>query len=122
MSLRGFQKLKTLRIEWSLLWPSEDLTFDNEEESDGGFYKVDEGASTDFDVRSLLPESLEKLCLTGSFTSKGMEEFQRIRNSYSEFTPLLETIYTSLGTFLFENEEVPGVHANFLKQHLEGQG
>ncbi|KAF2444410.1 hypothetical protein P171DRAFT_521748 [Karstenula rhodostoma CBS 690.94] len=126
VSLRGFQKLKTLRIDWHLLWPTDTILFDNEEKSDGGFYEEDHetaGADNGFDVRSVLPESLEKLCLTGSFTEEEKELVSRIRDTPSEYTPLLKKIYIrDSSVLLLQDEDVPGIYVNPLMKHLEGHG
>lgn len=133
ISLRGFQQLKTLRIDWRLLQPVDDeLVFDDEEKSDGGFYEGDEDSvdrNKDFDVRSVLPASLEKLYLTGPISSEEKEALEKLQHSESEFTPLLKNIYVraSLGfddTGILEEEEegIPSIHKNPLMRFLEGQG
>lgn len=122
VSLRDFEKLKTLRIDWHLLWPGLAIPFDDEEKSDGGFYQEGFESKTDFDLRSLLPKSLEKLCLTGSFTEEEKEQVEKIREAPSDFTPLLEKIYIQDYSMRLENEDVPGIHANPLLKLLEGHG
>ncbi|KAJ4348376.1 uncharacterized protein N0V89_009750 [Didymosphaeria variabile] len=122
VSLRGFQKLKTLRIDWRFLWPVDMVSFSEEEKSDGGFYEEEPNANNDFDPRSLLPASLEKLYLTGSFTKEEKEEVSKIREGPSEFTPLLNNINIRDTSVRFEDEDVPGIHANPLMKYLEGQG
>lgn len=126
VSLRKFQKLKTLRIDWRLLWPLTDtISFDNEEKSDDGFYEDEDeaaGEDSDFDVRSVLPASLERLYLTGSFTEEEMELVSKIQDVPSDYTPLLKNIYIRNRSFSLEEEEVPGIYSNPLMKHLEGHG
>ncbi|KAK7192911.1 hypothetical protein DPSP01_005120 [Paraphaeosphaeria sporulosa] len=124
VSLRGFRKLKTLRIDWRLLWPTDEMIpFDNAEKSDGGFYEEEEEtAESDFDVRSVLPASLEKLYFTGSFTEEEKELVKKIREAPSDYTPLLNKIYIEDRSVSFKEEEVPGIYANPLFKYLEGHG
>ncbi|KAJ4290991.1 hypothetical protein N0V90_010187 [Kalmusia sp. IMI 367209] len=126
VSLRDFQQLKTLRIDWRILWPNDwdEIDEDHDEElADGGFYTEDETSKREFDVRSLLPASLEALYLEGAFTHEEMEEVSKIRDGPSEFTPLLKKIWIQ-DTYQTrqDNEELPGVWANPLHRYLEGQG
>ena len=109
------------------------MTFDNDEKSDGGFYEEESDADsdTDFDLRSLLPASLEKLYLTGFSTNDEMILASKIQDSESELTPLLKKIYignnwetNELGecTTFLEHHDVPGIYTNPLTKYLEGQG
>jgi hypothetical protein len=103
VSLRGFQKLKTLRIDGSLLRAkSSTMAFDNEEKSDGGFYEEDSDtdSDTDFDLRSLLPASLEKIYIGNNW----------------------ETNEAGQCTTFLEHHDVPGIYTNPLMKYLEGQG
>jgi hypothetical protein len=127
VSLRGFQKLKTLRIDWKLLWPMDMMPLDenDEEKSDGGFYSVEAEeahAHKYFDVCSVLPASLEKLYLTGSFTEEEKEKVSKIRDGLIEFTPLLRNIYIRDSSVMLEDEDVPAIYKNPLMKYLEGQG
>ena len=135
MSLRGFQQLKTLRIEWRLLQPADsEEAFDNEELPDGGFYQADAVAeeSKDFDLRSLLPASLEKLYLTGDFSYQQQKELEKIMDNESEYTPRLKKIYikdsraawAEYSEFRMSKKrpDVPGIKENPLMHHLEDQG
>ncbi|KAL5415973.1 hypothetical protein PMIN03_002375 [Paraphaeosphaeria minitans] len=124
VSLRGFQKLKTLRIDWRLLWPADEMIpFDDEEVSGGGFYEEEEETTdSDFDVRSVLPASLEKLYFTGSFMEEEKELVKKIRDVPSEYTPLLKKIYIRDHSVSFQDEEVPGIYVNPLFTCLEGHG
>jgi hypothetical protein len=127
VSLRGFQKLKTLRIDWRMLWPADviPLDEDDEEKSDGGFYSEEaneEDAHKDFDVRSLLPASLEKLHLTGPLTEEEKEQISKIRDGPNEYTPLLRKIYIRDSSIMLEDEDVPSIYKNPLMKYLEGHG
>jgi hypothetical protein len=68
VSLRGFQKLKSLNCAWYMVRPILEDS-DEEEPLDSGFYREEDykGLDTDFDIRNILPESLEELYLHGSF-------------------------------------------------------
>lgn len=66
ISLRSFQKLKVLNCGWELLHPQNDPGLDVEEPLEHGYYNKD-NEPPDFDVRTILPESLEELYLHSRF-------------------------------------------------------
>lgn len=123
VSLRDFQKLRTLRVDWRLLWPSEEIPFEDDEKSDGGFYNEEEtaDANSGFDVHSVLPASLETLHLTGPFTEEEKEMVGKVREP-SEYTPLLKKIYIGERSALVGDGELPNVYNNPLLKYLEGHG
>ncbi|KAH6872324.1 hypothetical protein BKA58DRAFT_143367 [Alternaria rosae] len=94
ISLREFQKLRVLHCSWPMLRPEpgkeEDL--DHDEPLEQGYYQKEdyEQIDVDFDVRTILPESLEELFMNGYFDA--YEEWDYMENAFkapSAFTPRL---------------------------------
>lgn len=70
ISLRGFQKLRVLNCEYRLLRPLDNADAASDDEPlEEGFHTADENKTTDdsWDVRSILPESLEEFYSHGKF-------------------------------------------------------
>jgi hypothetical protein len=91
ISLRGFQALKLLDIQWSILRPpaAEDLDYD--EPLEQGFFAEEDHKDIDseWDVRTILPESLEALYVHGDFPGDdGEYEFENIRGVFEKPSPL----------------------------------
>ncbi|KAF1842636.1 uncharacterized protein K460DRAFT_410034 [Cucurbitaria berberidis CBS 394.84] len=83
VSLREFKKLKSLNCEWEMLLP-QDIESDNDRSFENGFPTVE------FDVRVILPESLEELYLHGTFDDEEWEELSGILASPNAATPNLD--------------------------------
>lgn len=94
VSLRKFQVLKSLNCAWYMLRPEPEDS-DDEEPLESGFYRTEDhmDIDTDFDVRTILPESLEELYISGTFFHNDDEyEWQAIERAFcapSAMTPRL---------------------------------
>jgi hypothetical protein len=85
VSLRDFQKLRMLNCEWSIIRPEmeeEEEDPQHDEPLEEGYYREEhnEGIDDDFDIRTILPESIEELHLGGDF--KVFEEWERLENAF----------------------------------------
>ncbi|KAI4913194.1 uncharacterized protein J4E92_009817 [Alternaria infectoria] len=94
VSLREFQKLRVLHCQWRMLRP--DMAKEGDPEHDEpleqGYYRKEdyEQIDVDFDVRTLLPESLEEFYMNGDFHD--YDEWEHMENTVkasSAFTPHL---------------------------------
>ncbi|KAH7125655.1 hypothetical protein B0J11DRAFT_311452 [Dendryphion nanum] len=77
ISLRGFTKLKTLTCNWKMIYPM-DLTPDEEKT---------------FDLRDILPASLEELQIFGNFSDDEWAAIQRVLVGKNDMTPNLRNVY-----------------------------
>ncbi|KAG9191569.1 hypothetical protein G6011_10303 [Alternaria panax] len=78
VSLRDLQQLRMLNCEWSILRPeTEEEDPQHDEPLEEGYYRKEdyEGIDSDFDVRTILPESIEELHLCGDVV---YEEWERL--------------------------------------------
>lgn len=88
ISLRGFQRLRILNIEYELLRPL-DTTDDVSDEGalESGFYTAEEDPTIDdaWDVRTILPESLEELYMHGAFDNDdgGYDEWEQVKDMFA---------------------------------------
>ncbi|KAF2818485.1 hypothetical protein CC86DRAFT_364086 [Ophiobolus disseminans] len=90
VSLQEFQKLKILNCPWDMVRP-EDEESDNGEPLEQGFHRKEDNIAldTDFDIRSILPESLQELYLHGTFfDTDGHYEWQAMERVFHHPNPM----------------------------------
>ncbi|KAF2126298.1 hypothetical protein P153DRAFT_389040 [Dothidotthia symphoricarpi CBS 119687] len=113
VSLRRFKKLRTLRCDWKIVYPN-NLT-------------AEEKAT--FDLREILPSSLEALHLHGDFDDAEWEAIKKILVGTRESVPNLHNIYIQRGSRRSDNvakseagEKVSSEWVHRLFTYLKGQG
>ncbi|KAF2133481.1 hypothetical protein P153DRAFT_393298 [Dothidotthia symphoricarpi CBS 119687] len=85
VSLRPFKKLAILKCEWRMIWPEEDMEL--EDSLDQGFHTSDDEPA--FDIRSILPESLQELYLEGTADDVEWDRLTEPFSRPSDATPHL---------------------------------
>ncbi|KAH7402327.1 hypothetical protein DE146DRAFT_653032 [Phaeosphaeria sp. MPI-PUGE-AT-0046c] len=97
VSLRGFRKLRILNIEYKLLRPmdtSDDVS--DEGSLEEGFYTVEENKSIDdaWDVRTILPESLEEFYSYGEFDGDDglYDEWDQVKDLFNTPSPMVPNL------------------------------
>jgi hypothetical protein len=84
VSLRGFKKLRMLNCDWPMLRPEtkEEQNSQHDEPLEEGYYREEQHGKieADFDVRTILPESIEELYLGGHIDVD--EEWERLANVF----------------------------------------
>ena len=91
VSLREFKKLRRLLCEWKMLLPLY-LDSDVDEPLEDGFHNDDKDAPAGFDVRTILPESLQELYLHGAFDDDDWENLTEIFEHANAATPNLDKV------------------------------
>jgi hypothetical protein len=112
-----------------MLWPS-DLVKDSDKDEvlpDECFYTEDSEPMDDFDLRTILPASLEALHLEGPCDDREWERLGKFCDEASDLLPNLSRIYIAdrrrnkaIGTP--DGERLPGTSENPLTEFLQGQG
>jgi hypothetical protein len=91
VSFRGFKKLKSLSCPWYMVRPVlPDGLSEIDEPLEQGFHREEDGHKEleDFDVRTILPESLEELALYGNFFDEdGRCDWQTTKRMFREPSP-----------------------------------
>jgi hypothetical protein len=95
-----------LHCPWRVLRPEEDEV-EHDEPLEQGFHKKEdcEGIDTDFDVRTILPVSLEELYMSGDF--EVYEEWEQMELAFanpSAFTPHLTLEKTCIRSDRWTNQ------------------
>jgi hypothetical protein len=105
VSFRGFKKLKSLNCPWHMVRPVlEDGLSEIDEPLEQGFHRKEDDHKDleDFDVRTILPESLEGLALYGNFFNEdGRCDWQTMKRMFREpstYTPHLTLAKTCIQT------------------------
>ncbi|KAH3905434.1 hypothetical protein HBI56_207390 [Parastagonospora nodorum] len=86
VSFRDFRNLRMLNCGWAMVRPIPDDEPEDDEPLEQGFHRKEDhqDLDTDFDVRTLLPQSLERLYLNGYFGSNdGDYEWRAIERVFA---------------------------------------
>lgn len=114
-----------------MIWPEtlDDDCQQDEELPDGGFYTEDKETLDSFDIRTLLPESLEELHIYGLFDDDEWERMNKLIEGQSKLTPNLSKIYiesTETDQYRVKKteagESLPRIYDNPLRTYLDGHG
>ncbi|KAH7356207.1 hypothetical protein BKA66DRAFT_501680 [Pyrenochaeta sp. MPI-SDFR-AT-0127] len=88
VSLCEFKKLTSFHAEWKMIWPQHQEPCDDEPLKEG-FYAESHSSASDFDIRTILPESLEELYLHGVFDDDEWEQLTIPLGCLNSTTPKL---------------------------------
>jgi hypothetical protein len=90
VSLRGFKKLRVLNCQYKILRPAAEEDMGYDEPLEEGFFSAEEHKNIDseWDVRTILPESLEVLWIHDSFPrDDGQDEWDNIVSVFESPSP-----------------------------------
>ncbi|CAO2658191.1 Nn.00g059140.m01.CDS01 [Neocucurbitaria sp. VM-36] len=88
VSLRDFKKLRSLNCEWRMLLPNDKESYDDAPLQHG--FRTEDKPAAGFDVRDILPESLQELYLHGVFEDADWEELTELLKSPNPATPNID--------------------------------
>lgn len=112
-----------------ILWPSDSDNDSGRDEAlpDGGFYTEESDPPDNFDIRTILPTSLEALHIQGPYDDHQWERLAKLCTGTSDLVPNLSRIYITdrqrnevISTE--DGEKLLGVNESPLIDLLQGQG
>ncbi|KAF1957044.1 hypothetical protein CC80DRAFT_535005 [Byssothecium circinans] len=101
VSLRSFENLKTLKLDWRMLYPKKAVPVEGPPSSPPNSLAINVSPepqvvgqyAADYDIHTLLPESLESLHIAGPFHDADWEDINVTFEERSPLTPKLSNVF-----------------------------